>query len=170
MMNSAVEIVVDLYKAMSAEEQAECLRQMAQDKAAPWMPVGGGGAGAAGVVVSGGGGAASIAVSGGAKAFGKSFGKKAFRPYWVKTVDSVDKSSANAHGAEGPWGFEATQSKPVLLGLSKPRHLYAVLKPAPGATARVVDDDGFTVEVLDAVLVLTSKEWEDIKTALVTLL
>lgn len=148
-MSSAVEIVVDLFKAMSMEEQMECLALIAPER-----------------------GGATPSVPAATKAFGKAFGRKGggYRPFWTKTVETVDNTSTNAHGAEGKWGFEPTQTRPVLLGLAKPRHLYAVLKPTPGAVARVRDDDGFEVEVADADVVVTSKEWEPIREKLNELL
>lgn len=162
-MGSAVQIVLELYDALSERERAEVIEKILVGETPKST-----------FVVSG-------AVSEEAKAFGdavKSWAastkppKRGWKkpPYWTKTVEAVDKSSLNASGAEGNWGFEPGQSKPVLFGFNKPRHLYAVLKPTPGATATVADDDGFAVEVAGATVVMTSKDWADVRERLTEIL
>ena len=58
----------------------------------------------------------------------------------------------------------------MLFGLNKPRHLYAVLKATPGETTKIADDDGFVVEIADAVCVLRSKDWADVREHLAKML
>lgn len=144
-MGSAVKIVLELYEALSASERVEVINTILEKSVPPVA-------------------AAAIAapVTGGAVAKKRGWGGKR-PPFWTKTVDSVDSSSVNAHGVEGQWGFDPSQTKPVLLGLAKPRHLYAVLKPTPGALDSVTDDDGFNVVVEGAEVVVASKEWPVIR-------
>lgn len=156
-MGSAVEIVMELYEALSARERAEVIEKILKASAVKSAHVS----------------AVGVEFGKAVDEWGKSVGatpvakppKKGWKkpPYWTKTVESVDNSSLNASGAEGKWGFDPGQSKPVLFGLSKPRHLYAVLKATPGGIATVTDDDGFTVTVMDAKVVKTSKEWADVR-------
>jgi hypothetical protein len=154
-MGSAVNIVLELYDALSERERAEVIDKILAGETPKATFVTG-------------------AVSAEAKEFGdavKAWATKALAkpkatkrvwkklPYWTKTVESVDKSSVNASGADGKWGFEPGTRSPVLLGLNKPRHLYAVLKGTPGETAVITDEDGFNVEVDNATVVMTSKDW-----------
>ena len=144
-MGSAVQIVLELYEALSANERVDVINRILEASVPPVA-------------------AAAIAapVTGGAVVKKRGWGGKK-PPYWTKTVDSVDKLSMNAHGVEGKWGFDPSQTKPVLFGLAKPRHLYAVLKPTPGAMDSVTDDDGFRVEVEGAEVLLMSKDWAEIR-------
>ena len=164
-MGSAVQIVVELYEALSEKERGEVIEKILKaEKVVSSFSV-------------------SDAVSAEAKEFGEAVrawatvatpkaAKRGWKkpPYWTKTVDAVDNLSMNASGAEGKWGFEPGQSRPVLFGLNKPRHLYAVLKATPGVTATIADDDGYTVEVENAEVVMTSKEWADVRERLTGML
>lgn len=151
-MGSAVKIVLELYEALSASERVEVINQILENAVPPVA-------------------AAAIAapVTGGAVVKKRGWGGKK-PPYWTKTVDSVDKLSTNAHGVEGSWGFDPGQRKPVLLGLAKPRHLYAVLNPTPGVTDSVTDDDGFRVEVEGAEVLVVSKDWSVVREKLLEIL
>lgn len=164
-MGSAVQIVVELYEALSEKERGEVVEKILKAEK----------------VVS----SFSVSTSAEAKEFGEMVKMWAASaptspaptrrgwkkpPYWTKTVDAVDNLSMNASGAEGKWGFEPGQSRPVLFGLNKPRHLYAVLKATPGVTATIADDDGYTVEVENAEVVMTSKEWADVRERLTGML
>jgi len=158
-MGTAVNIVLELYEALSEKERVEVINQIlaksvppvvVEAVAAPW-PTG-----------------APLTPTGVTK---KKKGWGGRKPdFWTKTVDSVDKTSRNAHGVDGQWGYDPAQTKPVLLGLAKPRHLYAVLKPTPGVVDGVTDDDGFRVEVEGATVLVSSKEWEVVRDKLLELL
>ena len=157
-MGSAVSIVLELYEALSEKERAEVINEILAKSVPPVVA----GALAAPLPVS------ALTPTGVAK---KKRGWGGRKPeFWTKTVDSVDKESRNAHGVSGNWGFDPSQTKPVLLGLSKPRHLYAVLKPTPYVADEIEDDDGFSVRVEGAVVLAKSKEWEPIRDKLLELM
>lgn len=164
-MGSAVEIVMELYEALSEKERVEVIEKILRASTVK-----------------------SAHVSAVGVEFGKSFDawavkhvdttpvprppKKGWKKplFWTKSVDSVDILSLNASGAEGKWGFEPGQKKPVLLGLNKPRHLYAVLKATPGGVATITDDDGFEITVPGATVVMTSKDWVAVRERLTEML
>ncbi len=159
-MGSAVDILMELYEALSEKERVDVIEKIlkgsAVKSASAWTVAGSLGSPMTVEPVA-------LAPMSGAEVVARKRGGWKKPPYWTKTVETVDNSSLNASGAEGRWGFEAGQEKPVLFGLSKPRHLYAVLKATPGETATIMDDDGFEVQVPNAEVVLTSKDWVSVK-------
>lgn len=169
-MGSAVDILMELYEALSFSERADVIEKIlkgsAVKSASAWSVPGSLGSpyfGASTPVKD------LLAPMSGPEVVARRKGWKK-PPYWTKTVDSVDHMSVNASGAEGKWGFEAGQTKPVLFGFSKPRHLYAVLKATPGGEATITDDDGFEVTVPNAEVVMTSKDWVAVRERLTDML
>lgn len=146
MMSSAVQIILSLAKELSEAEMKELVNELMLKE----------------LVVDAKAAVSYAAAPAPAKGRLGRVGRKAM-PFWTKTVEKIDDKSVNAHGAEGKWGVDGAFGRPVLIGLNKPRHLYAVAEAAPGEIGVVRDDDGFEVEVRDVRVVMTSKDWEEVK-------
>ena len=138
-MSESISALMKIFKAMDESEQTEAIKRIGAE------------IGESGLL-------AKIEAASPKKTGGGGAKKRKSLPYWIRTVQGVDRTANGVSQLEGTWIKKedirsGTDGSLFVVGLRHPNKHYGLMKMKAGSTCAIESESGFEMMIEDAELV-----------------